>query len=93
MGQRIDQLEQLVKRLISERQTVPPTGICDLDYLSAETTKSQVMSPEASDADASPGAGMTIMEGDHSVYHGADDWYVVLQEVTELPLFSTLDGP
>ncbi|KFA67837.1 hypothetical protein S40285_08750 [Stachybotrys chlorohalonatus IBT 40285] len=84
MGQRIDQLEQLVKRLISERQTVPPTGICDLDYLSAETTKSQVMSPEASDADASPGAGMTIMEGDHSVYHGADDWYVVLQEINEL---------
>ncbi|KFA73496.1 hypothetical protein S40288_05782 [Stachybotrys chartarum IBT 40288] len=84
MGQRIDQLEQLVKSLISERQTVPPTGVSDLDYLSTEVTQSRVMSPLASDVDASPGAGKTIMEGDHSVYHGADDWYVVLQEVNEL---------
>lgn len=33
------------------------------------------------------------MNGEHSDYHGADDWYIVLEDVTELPHPSALDSP
>lgn len=83
MRHRIDNLEDLVKRLIAERQQVSSPGK-NLVYTpespqpeSALTTSSAVVS----DAQVVAGVGETVIDGMHSVYLGGDDWYNVLQEV------------
>jgi hypothetical protein len=72
--QRIDHLENLVKKLITERQQVAPPSN-NLVY-TPESSE-----PRPSDAQDVVGAGTTVMDGIHSVYVGGDDWHAVLQEV------------
>ncbi|KAI9730023.1 MAG: hypothetical protein M1818_008292 [Claussenomyces sp. TS43310] len=84
MQQRIDHLEGLVKRLIAQRQEIPPKrAVCSQD--SPETRTGCEMTGVASDAsDVECSAGTTVIDGVHSVYKGADDWYDVLQEINKL---------
>jgi hypothetical protein len=82
MQQRIDQLEGLVKRLVAQRQEFAPNN----EVYSQDSPKPGtgfVMTTVASDAsDVASSAGTTVIDGIHSVYKGADDWYDVLQEVS-----------
>ncbi|KAH6839637.1 hypothetical protein B0I37DRAFT_386929 [Chaetomium sp. MPI-CAGE-AT-0009] len=76
MRRRIDHLEDLVKKLIQERQAVPtPTAI------TVPTPESPSPDP---DPDLSGGAGKTVIDGIHSVYVSGSDWHVVLEEIKEL---------
>lgn len=74
MQNRIDQLEDLVKRLIAHQQQNQSQEAVE----SASWAKDAVS--DASDSASSP--GKTVIDGVHSVYKGADDWYDVLQEVS-----------
>ncbi|KAK3291096.1 uncharacterized protein B0H64DRAFT_446343 [Chaetomium fimeti] len=76
MRQRIDHLEDLVKKLIQERQPVStPTKI------TVPTAERPSPEPEP---DLSSGTGKTVMDGMHSVYVSGSDWHVVLEEIREL---------
>jgi hypothetical protein len=72
MQQRIDHLEGLVKRLIAQRQEIPPNKVvCNKD--SPKPGTGFVMTAVASDAsDVACSAGTTVIDGVHSVYKGAD---------------------
>jgi hypothetical protein len=87
MQQRIDHLEGLVKRLIAQRQEIPPNNVvCSQD--SPKPGTGFVITAVASDASAvACSAGTTVIDGVHSVYKGADDWYDVLQEVSRFSFF------
>jgi hypothetical protein len=76
MQQRIHHLEDLVKNLIAQHQEVPSTtgGI-----ESGPSIKDSVSN--TSESTHSP--GKTVIDGGHSVYKGAEDWYDVLQEVSD----------
>ncbi|KAK9245854.1 hypothetical protein V1506DRAFT_506084 [Lipomyces tetrasporus] len=85
MQQRIDHLEGLVKRLIAQRQEIPPNNVvCSQDSPKPGTgfVMTAVGASDASDVACS--AGTTVIDGVHSVYKGADDWYDVLQEINKL---------
>lgn len=85
MRRRIDHLEDLVKKLIQERQVVPtPTEIA------VATPESH--SPQT-DPDMSGGAGKTVMDGMHSVYVSGSDWHVVLEEVCCIVCYGSLCPP
>lgn len=74
MSQRINHLEDVVRRLVAERQQAPlPTS--NVVY-TPESPK-----PEAETEAALAPSGKTVMDGVHSVHLGADDWHVVLEEV------------
>ncbi|RYP78350.1 hypothetical protein DL771_000535 [Monosporascus sp. 5C6A] len=85
MGHRIDHLEDLVKRLIAERQQVPSPST-HLVYTpgSPQLEAGHAISALAADAQDVSGTGKTVMDGIHSVYLGGNDWQVVLQEINEL---------
>lgn len=82
MRQRIDHLEELVKGLINEQQQTE-----QLQKKAAFTPQSPeadaTTEPSASpfDGQESAGTGQTVIDGNHSVYLGDNDWYTVLQEV------------
>ncbi|KAB5546898.1 fungal-specific transcription factor domain-containing protein [Coniochaeta sp. 2T2.1] len=91
--QRIDHLEDLVKRLIAERQASSPRP--SSNGSSTEPTPESVshnadltqLPPDGSKKGPDPaesGAGETVIDATHSVYHGGDDWYTVLREINEL---------
>ncbi|KAK9451148.1 uncharacterized protein V1518DRAFT_370393 [Limtongia smithiae] len=83
--QRIDHLEDLVKRLIAEgpRDLSPSKNVVYTPE-SPHTESEQALSSAPSDAPNMAGAGQTVMDGIHSVYVGGDDWNAVLQQVNEL---------
>lgn len=66
MRQRIDQLENMVKRLIAHQTPESPKP----GDLVASATKDVAS------------AGKVVLDGAHSVYQGGDDWYDVLEEVS-----------
>lgn len=70
--QRIEQLERLVKDLISER-----SGRISEDPQSARI-ETRNMSPDVQNSNS---AGKTVVDGSYSVFHGGNDWHLVLQEV------------
>ncbi|ETS82848.1 hypothetical protein PFICI_04724 [Pestalotiopsis fici W106-1] len=85
MRQRIDHLEELVKGLINEQQQTQ------------EQERTAVITPQSPEADSTTepsaairngqdgtSAGQTVIDGNHSVYMGDNDWYTVLQEINEL---------
>lgn len=81
MQQRIDHLEGLVKRLIAQRQEIPPDVGCS--QASPKPEIGPVTTAVASDAsDVACSAGTTVFDGVHSVYKGVNDWFDVLQEVS-----------
>ncbi|KAL4973034.1 hypothetical protein BDW66DRAFT_154184 [Aspergillus desertorum] len=75
MRERIDHLEDMVKRLISTNQNVPPTVTPSPD---------SSLRPHRVDTSISTCVGRTIMDGEHSVYKPTTDWHDVLQEINEL---------
>ncbi|KAK3309480.1 fungal-specific transcription factor domain-containing protein [Chaetomium strumarium] len=75
---RINHLEDLVKRLIEERQHVLPPG--SMTVHTPETPERST----ASTSSAGAGTGKTVIDGVHSVYLGGDDWQIVLEEIKEL---------
>lgn len=81
MRHRIDHLEGMVKRLIDQRQSVPPLG----NALSGETHGSGVV--PGSDSNR---VGTTVIDGAHSFYKPTDDWYDVLQEVSSLSYLANI---
>jgi hypothetical protein len=84
MRQRIDHLEDLVKKLIAQNQEVPVNKVISSSDSSVPGTKS-AKNTEAPDAiDVASTAGTTVIDGVHSVYNSADDWFNVLQEVSHL---------
>ncbi|OKL63564.1 hypothetical protein UA08_01696 [Talaromyces atroroseus] len=76
MQQRIDHLEGLVKRLITQHQQVPLDGVAEPAILAKNSMS------DASDSTSSP--SKTVIDGVHSVYKGTDDWYDILQEINTL---------
>ncbi len=82
MHRRIDHLEDLVKRLIAERQQIsPPSKGLVYTPESPKPETGSTPSAVASDDQGVAGASKTVMDGIRSVYLGGDDWYAVLQEV------------
>lgn len=82
MRQRIDHLEDLVKGLISEQQqtkTLENGAVITPQSPEADTHTDQ--SSTSDDGRDTAGAGKTVIDGNHSVYLGDNDWYTVLQEV------------
>lgn len=76
MQQRINHLEDLVKNLIAQNQNAPITPEA---VETGPSFKDSVS--DASESTHSP--GKTVIDGGHSVYKGAEDWYDVLQEVSD----------
>lgn len=83
--QRVDQLERLVRQLMSDRGSA----------LSSDGGKDTSESVESHHGEPSPGVsiekaipaaiGKTVLDGSHSVNHEGSDWHAVLQEVPRLP--------
>lgn len=76
MQQRINHLEDLVRNLIAQNHNAPitPEGV-----ETGGSFKDSVI--DASESIHSP--GKTVIDGGHSVYKGAEDWYDILQEVND----------
>ncbi|RAO64651.1 uncharacterized protein BHQ10_000663 [Talaromyces amestolkiae] len=77
MQQRINHLEDLVRNLIAQNHNAPitPEGV-----ETGGSFKDSVI--DASESTHSP--GKTVIDGGHSVYKGAEDWYDILQEINKL---------
>lgn len=85
MRQRIDHLEDLVKGLISEQQqTKNLENGAVITPQSPEVDTHTDQSSTSDDGRDTAGAGKTVIDGNHSVYLGDNDWYTVLQEIKEL---------
>lgn len=82
MQKRIDDLENLVQKLIARSQELLPTP-SPLPSDSPQPDSGSPM-PEAESSHAGSSPGTTIIDGNRSVYRGAEDWYDVLQEVRNL---------
>ncbi|KKK24816.1 hypothetical protein AOCH_000267, partial [Aspergillus ochraceoroseus] len=88
MQQRIDHLEDLVKRLITQQQELPAYDLSQgLDTIPPRTEA--MPTPVVSEIPSGPGLTgstphTTIIDGVHSVYKGSDDWHDVLREINEL---------
>ncbi|KAJ8119753.1 hypothetical protein ONZ43_g3369 [Nemania bipapillata] len=88
--QRLDHLEELVKKLIAERpQNLLPqsnyeTGICTPDTSRTSQAGSSAALDDIGHDSPHDVTGKTVMDGVHSVYIDGDDWSVVLQEINEL---------
>lgn len=91
MRRRIENLEDLVKRLVAERQQVPSLSGIGV-YTPDESPKTdpgttgRTVSTDSQVSDTyyvGQGAGKTLVDGTHSVFTntGGNDWHVVLQEV------------
>ena len=89
MQKRIEDLEELVKKLISERQELAPRTIArklDNQDLGAAVVPITVSS-DAPNVEIN--VGTTVVNGIHSIYKGVGDWHDVLKEVSHhLYLFS-----
>ncbi|KAK8115340.1 hypothetical protein PG999_007409 [Apiospora kogelbergensis] len=85
MHQRIDHLEDMVKKLIADREQASQPSVS-----SASASESPVSGPASALVVASCGpenstvCPKTMIDGAHSVYVGGQDWYSVLQEINEL---------
>lgn len=77
MRQRIDHLENLVKKLIAQRQGTSPPRDNDEKTNALPNSEAGPMS----DAPVAAGAGKTLIDGVRSMYLSGDEWQVVLQEV------------
>ncbi|KAL4733851.1 hypothetical protein BDV11DRAFT_175311 [Aspergillus similis] len=75
MRERIDRLEEMVKRLASSNKSVPST---------AAPSSGGPIVPRGVDVRSSTRVGRTLLDGEHSVYKPADDWQDVLREISEL---------
>lgn len=74
MQQRINHLEDLVKNLIAQKQKAPITA-------DGVETGPSVKDSVSNTSESTRSPGKTVIDGGHSVYKGAEDWYDVLQEV------------
>lgn len=82
MQHQIDHLEGLVKRLIAQRQDVPPNDVVCVQNSPKPGTGSIMTPPALNVSDVACDTGPTMVINDiQSVYKGADDWVDVLQEV------------
>jgi len=81
MQQRIDELEGLVKRLLSQRLEAPPDNAMRSQNCPRPGTGPVVTAVTSDAPDVTRSAGTTVIDGVHSVYKCADDWSDVLQEV------------
>ncbi|KAL3482101.1 hypothetical protein BJX99DRAFT_82171 [Aspergillus californicus] len=75
MRQRIDRLEDMVKKLITQSKDTPSTPPRET-YNSVDES---VISP-----DLLRQVGTTVIEAGHSVYKATDDWHDVLKEINDL---------
>ncbi|GAM39498.1 hypothetical protein TCE0_034f11099 [Talaromyces pinophilus] len=77
MQQRINHLEDLVKNLIAQNQKAPitPEGV---------ETGPSIKDSVSDTSESTHSPGKTVIDGGHSVYKGAEDWYDVLQEINKL---------
>lgn len=82
MQQRIDHLEDLVKRLMAQRQEPPPTSVGSSQNCPTSAPGLGMTAVESDASDVAFGAGTTVIDGVYSVYKSADDWHTVLQEVS-----------
>ena len=75
---RINHLEQLVTKLIAERQHGSSSNI----QVQVHTPESPRLETDQSSLSSDhSNTGKTFVDGGHSAYFDRDDWYVVLQEV------------
>ena len=82
MRERIDHLENLVKKLITERTQVPSPPENALYTPEGSNPESgPALSAASFKAPSTAGLENTVMDGVHSIYVGGDDWHIVLQQV------------
>jgi hypothetical protein len=72
MQRRIDNLEDLVKRLIAQGQVDLPKNV---------SNQHSPVAPNTSGVASIADTGSTEIDGVHSIYKVADDWHNVLDEV------------
>ncbi|KAI9148201.1 Efflux pump mlcE [Paramyrothecium foliicola] len=84
MRGRIDKLEQLVKKLIAERQNEQNLVQTSVSYQVHTPDSTQPEAESQTDPRNEANAGRVVIDGVHSVFSGGDDWYAVLQEIDEL---------
>jgi hypothetical protein len=84
MQQRINHLEDLVKNLIAQNQKAPIT-------LDGVETGPSVKDSVSDTSESTHSPGKTVIDGGHSVYKGAEEWYDVLQEVCDRFVVSNFD--
>jgi hypothetical protein len=84
MQQRIDHLEALVKKLISQRPDSSPSSTVYTQDSPGSLTGSVTTASSLDASDVACSIGTTVIDGSQSVYKGTDDWYDVLQEVSLL---------
>ncbi|KAL4814653.1 hypothetical protein BDW67DRAFT_165369 [Aspergillus spinulosporus] len=75
LRERMDRLEEMVKRLISNNQSDPSTAAPSFGGPSVLGSV---------DVRSSTRVGRTFLDGEHSVYKPADDWQDVLREISDL---------
>ncbi|GKZ43548.1 hypothetical protein AbraIFM66951_004914 [Aspergillus brasiliensis] len=80
---RIDRLEDLVKRLIAERQVGASENVPHTPE-SAKLDDDNAVGNVQSNASEVACAGTTMIDGTRSVYRGGDEWYDVLEEINAL---------
>lgn len=85
---RIDQLENLVKRLIAERQD--GSGNAPNTPESSTLDDNKAVQGAHLNASEVACAGTTMIDGTRSVYRGGDEWYDVLEEVKTTIFFLSL---
>ncbi|RDW67411.1 fungal specific transcription factor domain-containing protein [Aspergillus mulundensis] len=78
MRRRIEHLEDTVKRLIGDSQTVPPR------LPPASYHDEHYSGPRGVDGQGPARVGTTVIDGEHSVYEPTNNWHDVLREVNEL---------
>ncbi|KAH8699250.1 hypothetical protein BGW36DRAFT_377578 [Talaromyces proteolyticus] len=83
MQQRIDHLEDLVKKFITKNERVPPSS-SNTVYSFENSKKGTKYAIPAVESDVSYSTDTTVIDEAHSVYGGANDWYDVLQEINSL---------
>jgi hypothetical protein len=90
MQQRINRLETLVTTLMARSQqvsqfenTTPQNDVCWKQNGAAAVPVSPGTAGEKNASAESCGAGMTVINGNHSIYTPADDWSDVLREVRQ----------
>lgn len=90
MRQRIDHLEEMVKKLIADREHVPQPAASSVSASESPASDSASAPTEECSTEDSAVSATTMVDGGHSVYVNGQDWYSVLQEVFRCFLFSIL---
>ncbi|OAG03343.1 uncharacterized protein CC84DRAFT_1198217 [Paraphaeosphaeria sporulosa] len=82
--QRVDQLERLVRQLLSNRGLVSASDGGNGAIENVEHSHGEPFPGVLTEGAIPAAAGKTVLGRSHSIYHGSNDWHTVLQEIGDL---------